>query len=447
MNRLFWRLVPVTLAALLLGSALVYLLFSRLYGDPLEDIARKQSAGQIFLLEQYIDQAPRDEWLMRLNKVREVSSQQYELLPLDQVLPGLSAERQTALLAGVLLVDVEARALMRRVDRDGQRYVDSDQEVLRISGLPIDVAEVWRRETVRLLVVALVLLVPLVWWSRAHWRGLLALSQTVQDWGRGRLDARAVRPVSSSLQPLTEGMNQMAEQLQGLLDGRRDLLHAVSHELRTPIARLGFGLALLRDAPSDAAREGRASAMERDLDELQALVTELLSYSRLEQTPLQLGAVDIVALLQQRAGALVVPEGGPSLELDLDASLPWVEADARQLSRLVDNLLGNALKYGRGHVRLRAHRIGTELWRLCVEDDGPGIAEADARRIFEPFVRLQREVDDGQRGYGLGLAIVARIVALHGAHIRVERATSGGARFVIDWPICPAAPSQRGSSH
>ncbi|MDT9000658.1 ATP-binding protein [Paucibacter sp. APW11] len=437
MNRLLWRLLPLTLAALLLASALVYLVFARLYGDPLEDIARKQAAGQIFLLEQYIDQAPGDEWLARLNKVREVSAQRYELLPLAQVLPTLDERRQEALQTGALVLDIGAKALLRRVDIRGLRYVDSEAEVLRISGLPIDVADVWRREALRLLLVALVLLLPLVWWSRAHWRGLLALSQTVQDWAAGRLHARAVRPVSASLQPLAEGMNQMAARLQGLLDGRRDLLHAVSHELRTPIARLGFGLALLREAPSAEQRDARLAAMEGDLDELQALVTELLGYSRLEQTPLQLADVDLQTLLQQAAATWPVPPAAAALDLAIDASLGSARADARQLARLLDNLLSNARKYAVQQVRLSAAPLPSGGWRLRVEDDGPGIPAADAQRVFEPFVRLQRDVDASLAGHGLGLAIVARIVAAHGGQLRLEASRLGGACFVAEWPAEP----------
>lgn len=434
MNRLLWRLMPLTLAALLLASVLVYLLFSRLYGDPIEDIARRQSAGQVFLLEQYIDQAPADEWLQRLNKVREVSPQRYELLALDAALRELDGARRSRLLAGDLVFDVPSRAFLRRVDARGLRYVDSESEVLRVSGLPIDVADVWRREAIRLGVVALVLLAPLVWWSRAHWRGLMALSQTVQAWAGGQLRVRAERPFSASLQPLAEGMNQMAGRLQALLDGRRDLLHAVSHELRTPIARLGFGLALLQEAADASQRQARLHALEQDLEELQALVTELLSYSRLEQAPLQLAQLDVLTLLQQCLAQPTVLAHADRLQVHLMPGLGTMQGDARQLARVLANLLGNALKYARQQVCLRAEPLDAARWRLSVEDDGPGIDVEDCQRVFEPFVRLQREADVAQSGYGLGLAIVARIVSLHGGSIRVERSMLGGASFIVEWP-------------
>lgn len=436
MNRLLWRLLPLTLLALLLASAGVYLVFSRLYGDPLEDIARRQAAGQLFVLEQYVDQAGPDEWLTRLNKVREVSPQAWDLLPLEQALQGLGEAARQRLRNGELVLDVAAATALRRVDRDGQRYVDSDREVLRISRLPISVGEAVRREAIRLAVVAVFLVLPLVWWSRAHWRGLLSLSQTVQAWGAGQLDARHPRPASASLQPLAHGMNEMAERLQRVLDERRHLLHAVSHELRTPIARMGFGLELLREADAPGEQEARIAALEQDLDELQALVTELLSYSRLEQTPLTLAPVDIEALLRQCLATC----SGRELQVDIAAPLGQMQGDARQLARAVGNLLGNALKYSRTCVRLTAERREPGHWRLAIEDDGPGVAAADRSRIFDPFVRLQRPADDGLAGHGLGLAIAARVVARHGGRLWVEDGPRlGGARFVVDWP-CESPP-------
>ncbi|MEG0043554.1 MAG: hypothetical protein RR763_17935 [Massilia sp.] len=81
-NRLFFRFFVVVMLAITAATFLIYFAFARLFGDPLEDIARRQAAGQIFLIEHYVDEAPGDEWLTRLNNVREVSPVRYDLLPL-----------------------------------------------------------------------------------------------------------------------------------------------------------------------------------------------------------------------------------------------------------------------------------------------------------------------------------------------------------------------------
>ncbi len=432
MNRLFWRLLPVTLLALLAASAVLYGLFSRLYGDPLEDIARRQAAAQLFVLEHYIDAAPRDEWLERLNKVREVSPQRYELLPLDEALQGLSPAQQQGLQAGRVVLDVAGRRLLRRVDLQGERYVDSEREVLRISGLPIDVAQALRQEALRWGVVALFLLVPLAWWSRLHWRGLLALSRTAEAWGAGHLSARAETPASTSLQPLAQGMNQMAERLAALLEGRRHLLHAVSHELRTPIARMGFDLELLRDTDSPTARGARIDALERDLAQLQALVTELLSYSKLEQAQLQREPFELEDLLRQCLGQQEAQSEARELQVQIAPDIGRMQGDAHLVARVVGNLLGNALKYARHQVRLSARALPADQWELRVEDDGPGIPEAERQRVFEPFVRLPQT--GSLPGHGLGLAIAARGVALHGGALHIEQSALGGACLVVRWP-------------
>jgi two-component system OmpR family sensor kinase len=312
--------------------------------------------------------------------------------------------------------------------------VDSDQEVLRIGQLPIDVGQVLRQEALRLGMVALFLLLPLAWWSRNHWRGLLALSRTAEAWGAGQLEARVEPPASPSLRPLAHGMNQMAARLATLLEGRRHLLHAVSHELRTPIARMGFGLELLRDTSVPATSHARIDALEHDLAELQALVTELLGYSRLEQAQLHRERFEVEGLLRQCLAHCDLPGGQRELEQDIAPGLGAMHGDAHLVARVVNNLLSNALKYSRQRVRFSAFALDAERWEMRVEDDGPGVPEAERTRILEPFVRLPQALESGQSGHGLGLAIAARGVALHGGVLRVAQSPLGGACLTVEWP-------------
>src|SRR3954468_8488046 len=83
-NRLFFRFFVLVMLSITAATFVIYFVFARLFGDPLEDIARRQASAQIFLLEQYVDRAPADEWLARLNKVREVSEAQFDLIPMTQ---------------------------------------------------------------------------------------------------------------------------------------------------------------------------------------------------------------------------------------------------------------------------------------------------------------------------------------------------------------------------
>lgn len=473
MNRLFFRFFVLVMLAITAATFAIYFAISRLYGDPLEEIARRQAAAEVFLLQHYIDQAPADAWLLRLNQVRLVSKVRYELLPLAGARAALSGAGDAALMRGDLVFDVAGKAFLRRVDLKGERYIGSEAEVLRAEGLPIDTAQALQQEALRYAIVALALLIPIALWSRAHWRGMQTLARVADAFGAGQLSARARMPRSASIYPLAERMDHMADRIQRLLEAQRNLLHAVSHEVRTPIARLGFGLELLRSAAADPALEPRIAAMEEDLRELNALVGELLGMARLESgQPMQRAPFALEAMLRAAAaqmdaapatetadaplpetepedaagtgtgigtgtgaaaGAVAGSAARPVLLLQFADDLGSVNGDSRLLQRAVANLLGNAGKYAAGRVELTAARIGGEV-EIAVEDDGPGIPQAERERVFEPFYRLDRSRDRASGGFGLGLSIAHKAVALHGGSLRVEDGALGGARFVIRLP-------------
>jgi two-component system OmpR family sensor kinase len=122
-----------------------------------------------------------------------------------------------------------------------------------------------------------------------------------------------------------------------------------------------------------------------------------------------------------------------TLHVELGAKLGSVDGDRRLLARAVGNLLRNAQKYAAHTVALSARRDGG-LLEILVDDDGPGIPEDERERIFEPFYRLDRSRDRATGGFGLGLSIARKAVALHGGVLRVEQSPLGGARFVITVP-------------
>ncbi len=429
MTRLFWRFALLVVLAIALASCVIYFTFSRLFGDPLEHIARDQAAGQIFLLEQYIDQAPADDWLPRLNKVREVSDVALELQPLSIVLPALPTEARAQLLRGAVVMDVGGKAFYRRVDATGARYAGSEDDVLHAQNLPIDVGQALRMEAIRFAVIALCLLLPLGWWTRAHGRSLAALSRMADDFGQGDLAARAQVKPASSIAPLAGRINEMAERIGSLLEARRHLLLSVSHELRTPIARLEFGLALLdeRHGGLDPALRRRVDALGADVEELKTLVNELLGLMQLDHAQALPRQPFAVAPLLRDCMAAVLPR---QVEAGIADDLGELRGDPRLLARAIGNLLGNAAKYATARIALSAVREGDAL-RIVIEDDGPGIPAGQREQVFAPFYRLAREQDHATAGHGLGLAIAARAVALHGGAIAIDDSPLGGARFTI----------------
>jgi len=434
-NRLFFRFFVLVMLSITAATFVIYFVFARLFGDPLEDIARRQASAQIFLIEQYVDQAPADEWLDRLNKVREVSSAHFDLLPLAEARAALPGRQQAALARGEIVLDPANGAFFRRVDTRGERYIGSDEEVIRAWNLPIDLGRALAMEVLRYVIVALALLVPIALWSRAHWKALQSLSRVADDFGAGQLSARARLRPADAVYPLAERINAMAERIQGLLEAQKNLLHSVSHELRTPIARLEFGLELLAERAPDPALVKRIQAMGGDVAELDALVNELLSMSKLDNArEAQRAPVDLGPLLRGCADALHPRPG--QLICDIDACLGGIDGDRRLLARAVGNLLRNAQKYAAQQVRLAALREGAGI-EIRVEDDGPGIPAEERERIFEPFYRLDRSRDRATGGFGLGLSIARKAVALHDGTLHVEQSGLGGARFVIRLPFSP----------
>jgi two-component system, OmpR family, sensor kinase len=432
-NRIFFRFFLLVMLSITVATFVIYFAISRLFGDPLEDIARRQSAAQIFLLEQYIDKAAADEWLVRLNKVREVSDVKLDLLPLAAAKSALPARLHGALERGEVVLDVDRKAFYRRVDLAGDRYIGSADEVIVATDLPIDIGLALQVEVLRYIIVALALLIPIALWSRSHWQGLQLLSRVADEVGAGKLSARANLKPGASNYPLAERINHMAGRIEGLLESQKNLMHSVSHELRTPIARLEFGLEMLRVKAGDPALEQRIAALEGDVAELKALVDELLGMTRLDsRQALQLARFDLAGALQACLNSL--DPMGPRPAMALAGGLGEIEGDQRLLVRSISNVLRNAQKYADGRIELSARRLG-DMVEIVVDDDGPGIPAAERGKVFTPFYRLDRSRDRATGGFGLGLSIAHKALALHGGSIRIEQAPLGGARFVLTLPV------------
>jgi two-component system sensor histidine kinase RstB len=118
---------------------------------------------------------------------------------------------------------------------------------------------------------------------------------------------------------------------------------------------------------------------------------------------------------------------------DISSDKRFAEGEERYVHRVVQNYVGNAMRYARSHVRITYEVIG-DLFRIDVDDDGPGIPKEDRQRVFQPFTRLDDSRTRASGGYGLGLSIVARIAFWHGGKAKVSESDLGGAKFSFYWP-------------
>jgi two-component system sensor histidine kinase RstB len=273
-------------------------------------------------------------------------------------------------------------------------------------------------------------------------RQLRRLEDAARRISAGELEVRAEVSPGGAVGSLAARLNFMAERVESLLDEQRQLIRAISHELRTPTARIRFGLENLAMARNSTDRERRIAAIDEDLVKLEELVEELLIYTRT-------GAATRVL---NRETILVTPVVGrmvermkrlrPELSLAVDAPRgegSRVDADARHFERAIQNLLTNAIRYAERRVlvavRDRRSRVIVE-----VRDDGPGVPPGQRARIFEPFARVDQSRSRSSGGAGLGLALVKRIMEIHGGGVEVGDAEEGGARFSTDWPAAAARP-------
>ncbi len=255
-------------------------------------------------------------------------------------------------------------------------------------------------------------------------RRLEVLKEHVEALGDGRLDERVPVEGSDEIARLADSFNRTADRIERLVADKSRLLANTSHELRTPLARVRMAIALLHDAP----RPDLLARIDRDIEELNELIGELLIASRLEapEQHYERERVDLLALAAEEAARLEgVVVGGVSHSVD---------GDPRLLRRLVRNLLENALRHGEIPVEVEVE-AGQEpnCVRLVVADRGPGIPESERERIFEPFYRPVGQAS-AEGGIGLGLALVRQIAERHAGCIRCEARTGGGTRFVLELP-------------
>ncbi len=255
----------------------------------------------------------------------------------------------------------------------------------------------------------------------------------------GNLETRVPDVGTDSVGRLAAAFNGMARHLQRLLAVQREMVSAVAHELRTPVARLRFGLEMSAEAQTDEARRKYLEGMDGDIDDLDALVDEMLVYSRLERgsPTLHFQQVDLGALVDQVIGELAPLRPDVSVRRGECATAAdgscWAEAEPQYLRRALSNLITNAMRHAESRVQV-SFAIDGQTVRLEVDDDGPGVPEADWEKVFTPFLRLDDSRTRASGGHGLGLSIVRRIIYWHGGRSQLGHSDLGGARFSLVWP-------------
>ena len=264
-------------------------------------------------------------------------------------------------------------------------------------------------------------------------RPLDELVEVAQAIGEGDLDRRMKvgHGHTLDLRELAETFNQMAARIQKQLADQRELLAAVSHEVRTPLGHLRILLELAQESGLDPKT---LEEMEREVAEIDALVDQLLASSRLELDHLDRRSLDPVDLARRALGRKRIDEALLEERSGDSERGPTVEADATLLARALANLLDNAIRHGGGPGRLVVE-LAAGRCSFAVEDDGPGFADGEIERVFDPFYRGEHRARARHGSLGLGLSLVDRIARAHGGEAFAENRPEGGARVGFSVPV------------
>lgn len=389
-----------------------------------------QAKGVQSLIVRQFHQAPREQWpSVEQDLASAFAPLQVQLLRMDAA--DLAPQERARLEHGLYAVRIADwgyyETVLAPLDKDWLVRLHSPPDPLDINVLSWGVT----------VLIGAAMLGCLLLWVWPHWRDLERLKETARRLGRGEMAERTQISPRSNIGELAGVFDTMAGDLERQVNQQRELLNAVSHELRTPLTRLDFGLVLLFDEVPPASRK-RLLELVGHVRELDELVLELLSYSRLENADQVRERVEVslLELVDNVLGSFAEELDGRGIrwEVRADDRLPRFVLDPRLTARAVQNLVRNAMRYCDESLLLRLKLEADGACLLTVEDDGIGIPPEERERIFQPFYRLDRSRDRSTGGFGLGLAISRRAIEGQGGTLTVAQSSLGGAQFRIRLP-------------
>jgi signal transduction histidine kinase len=227
------------------------------------------------------------------------------------------------------------------------------------------------------------------------------------------------------IQALVSAFNRLQGRLSDLLKARMAMLGGISHDVRSFATRLRLRVEQI----PDAAERDRAAA---DIADMIRLLDDALLTSRAGAGELAEEMIEIAPMLQEDIADRAAAGSAVALHVDASATTAVVIADRLAIRRIVGNLIDNALTYGTRASLVLASSEGEVS--LTVDDNGPGIPEAERRLVLEPFVRLEESRSRRTGGAGLGLAVVVSLVEAHGGALDIGAAPGGGARLLVRLP-------------
>ncbi|MCF4997178.1 HAMP domain-containing protein [Pseudomonas syringae] len=286
-------------------------------------------------------------------------------------------------------------------------------------------------------VVGSLLLAAMVWLA-IGWglKPLANMAATLRARHSGSLEPLQLAPLPSELEPMQAALNRMLAQIQEVLGRERRFIADAAHEMRTPLAVLRVHAQNLLEAGTEQERRESLAFLISGVDRTSRLVNQLLTMARLEPKPdpPPLQRIDLSEIVRNGLVELTPWLLSKHLELVLNASDPpyYVFADCAAIDIALNNLITNAANFSpeQGVITVQLSRLDG-FCQLSVEDQGPGIDEADRERLFERFYSR-----GNAQGAGLGLTIVNMIATRLDGRIELVNLPAGGLRATLSLPAC-----------
>mgnify|MGYP001078665049 FL=1 len=435
MIKLFIRFyIGITLAVIAALTAGAIVLESQ-YQQTLAQDHQMYSRAVNDIVSSTLKQYPVEQWQTQLNILQQKYPYQLTFTALSRLTPNQREQLQNRGLA----IDITTNMLSDHVTL--YYPVTGTDQALRYIAKDATNPEYNWLFVASMLLLMLMLAIAVYWLARPVSRHINQLVNVSQQIGKGQLQARADTRAPAPLNELAATMNQMSGQIARLLKQQEVMTGAVAHELRAPLANLRFALDMTHSLKDIKALQSHLTEMDQDIDDMGQLIDELLTYARLSNAPLP-GAGEKIALppllkaLVDKRNKLL-----PGINIELVDNDPVSQACQlyglkNEISRAIINVLTNAQRYAQKHIRVILALDGP--WcSITIDDDGKGISPKDRQDIFIPFKRLEggkeQQTQITGKGYGLGLAIVERIMLNHKGNVRVEQSPLGGARFVLNF--------------
>lgn len=399
-----------------------------LYVDVTEEQDSILSAnGTLYLIKQRLQQYPEAQWAEQLVPLQTLFD-----FPLQLVTPSqltLSETQQQRLWNEQLF-------WLEQDNGDEYYYYPLSSEQILIAG-PILFHHEEKMVSAVIISLFVIMGIIIFLWLYPLWKDLLQIDRIAARFGDGQLHRRVDLPKRSSVYHLSHTFNQMADNIEKLIESHRHLTNAVSHDLRTPLSRMRFAADMLEEENDPDTRRRYHDSLTNSITSLEGLLNELLIHARFMRPtdPTHFAPTQLAPLLMDEIDDCRDDPSCTDIQSHIAPYLAEnsVMCDKNAIRRAINNLLSNAQKHAHRQIILRADYQHGECI-ISIEDDGDGIPEAERESIFKPFTQLNNQQRDSRHGHGLGLAIVDQIAQWHQGSITVADSDLGGAQFQLRWP-------------